>query len=228
MQNFSFLQDKKILFAEDDAISLEQSVKIFKMFFKNVLTATNGDEALRLYEDESPDIVITDIKMPRRDGISLARSIRKNDYHTPIILISSYCENNLLFQAANLSIDAYLVKPVRLDTLTEALAKAFKRVEKRNTLLNLGNGLLYNTETKEIYRNEELITLGVKETNLLALLIENRNRTVSLEEISYCLWSFDQKGESALKNSILRIRKKLREDLIVSVRGIGYRINIPT
>ena len=226
MVNLSFLKDKKVLFVEDDLITREKMTKIFSMIFAKVIVAKDGEEAFCLFEDESPDIVISDIKMPKSDGITLARRIRQYDYNTPIILMTSFSERDLLFEAVNLSIDGYLIKPVEFNNLTETLLRSFKRLHVNENLILIGKNLFYNIATKEVYRDGEQIILGVKETNLLSLLIKNRNRTVTLEEISYCLWSLEQMGESALKNTILRIKKKLNEDIIISVRGIGYRINI--
>jgi two-component system, OmpR family, response regulator VanR len=221
-----YLHNKTILLVEDDIIALRNMKSALGIFFERVLTATDGNEALELFDSEAPNIVITDVKLPRRNGISLAECIRKENYRIPIIMISNYSERDLLLKALNLSIDAYLTKPVSLNALSTAITKAFQRQEHTEPVVHLGKDLIYFTQRREVYRQGQPVMLGKKETELLALLIENRNRTITLEEISYRLWHLDYRGESALKNSILRLRKKLYKDLIISVRGLGYSINI--
>lgn len=225
MNDFLFLKTKKILFAEDDAIARGQISSILEMLFAQVLIASDGEEALRLYEEESPDLILADIKMPRRDGLSLVQRIRKDDYVTPVILMTSFAEQDLIINAANLSVDGYLVKPVELDKLTSALSRAFKRLPKKDMLMTLAHNLYYNNATKELYLNGTSVILGVKEHELLNLFINQRGKTVTKDEIIQTLWPLDPICDSALKNMILRLRKKLGNDIIISVRGIGYRID---
>lgn len=219
------LKDKTVLFAEDDSITRHQMGDVLKMIFHRVHTAEDGEEAYRLYEDEAPHVIITDIKMPKRDGLSLVKQIRQNDYDTPIIILTSFAEQELLLHAANLSIDGYLVKPVDLDKLTRTICKAIQRTDKDMGLIPLGKRLYYNSATRELYLNGTVISLGVKEQDLLALLIENRHKTVTKEEIGKALWPLDPICDSAIKNIVLRVRKKLELDIIISVRGIGYRLD---
>jgi two-component system, OmpR family, response regulator VanR len=225
MQSLHFLKSKTALYAEDDEITRTQITKILKMLFNQVYVASDGDEAFRLYEEEHPDIIISDIKMPRCDGLTLIRRIRKYDYHVPVILISSYAEQDLLIDAVNLSIDAYLFKPIQFEKFTSALGHAFKRLPKEEILLTLDHNVYYNTSIKELYRDGKTIILGGKECDLLNLLITRRNKTVTYNEIIQALWPLDPISDSTLKNTILRLRKKLGSDIIISVRGSGYRID---
>jgi two-component system, OmpR family, response regulator VanR len=222
--DLQLLKEKRVLYAEDDTITRIQMTEILEMLFNRVYVASDGEEAYNLYEDESPDILITDIKMPKRDGLSLIRRIRQHNYTLPIILMSSFAEQELLLSAANLSIDGYLVKPVELDKLTLTISKAIQRTHKHEGLIPLGENLYYNLATKELYENGKVVVLGVKEQELLALLLNDRYKTVTKDEIGKALWPFDPICESAIKNIVLRLRKKLGVDIIISVRGIGYRL----
>lgn len=219
------LKEKSVLFAEDDMITRVQMTEILGILFAKVYTACDGEEAYKIFEEESPDIIITDIKMPKRDGINLIKRIRQSNYKIPIILMTSFAEQKLLLDAANLSIDGYLVKPVELEKLTFAVCKAIQRTNKKEGLIALGRNLFYNSATKELYQNGIVVTLGVKEQELLVLLLHNRDRTITKEEIGRKLWPIDPICESAIKNIILRLRKKLGLDIIISVRGIGYRLD---
>jgi two-component system, OmpR family, response regulator VanR len=225
IQNILLLKDKTIVYAEDDIITRNQTAEILEMLFGKVYVASDGEEAYNLYEDESPDILLTDVKMPRKDGLSLIRRIRQNDYHLPIILMTSYAEQEMLLNAANLSIDGYLVKPVDLEKLTYSICRAVQRTGKDEGLIVLGKKLYYNSATKELYRNSTIVVLGVKELDLLELLLKNRHRTLTKEEIGKALWPLDPICESAIKNIVLRLRKKIELDIIISVRGVGYRLD---
>lgn len=228
MKNLSLLTNKSILFVEDDTITRDEIAEILEMLFGNVFSAKNGEEAYALYEDESPDIILTDIKMPKKDGLKLIKQIRQNDYTTPIILLTSFDEQNLLMSAANLSIDGYLIKPIKLELLTEALCKAIMRTHKNTGLVMLGKQLFYNYATMELYQNGSIVALGIKEQELLVLLINSRAITVTKDEITKKLWPLDPVCDSAIKNLILRLRKKLDADIIISVKGIGYRLETRT
>ncbi len=224
--NMLLLKDKSVLFAEDDIISRNQTAEVLEMLFGKVYTAENGEEAYHLYEDESPDIIITDIKMPIKDGLSFIKRVRQNNYTVPIILMSSFAEQEMLLNAANLSIDGYLVKPVELEKLTFAICRAIQRTNKSEEgLVVLGKNLFYNSATKELYNKGVVVMLGGKEQELLVLLLNNRQKTITKEEIAKTLWPLDPICESAIKNIVLRLRKKLGLDIIISVRGIGYRLD---
>lgn len=225
VRNMLLLKDKSVLFAEDDIITRNQMSEVLEMIFHKVYIAADGEEAYRRYEDESPDVIITDIRMPKKDGLSLVKQIRQNDYDTPIILLTSFAEQELLLHAANLSIDGYLVKPIDLERLTRTICKAIQRTDKDMGLIPLGKRLYYNSATRELYLNGAVVSLGVKEQELLLLLINNRHKTVTKEEIGKTLWPLDPICDSAIKNIVLRVRKKLGAEVVISVRGIGYRLD---
>jgi DNA-binding response OmpR family regulator len=195
------------------------------MFFGKVYSAQNGEVAYEIYRNESPDIILCDVNMPKKDGIALIEQIRQDNYNIPVILISSFMEKNLLNDAANLSIDGYLVKPVNLDKLTSTIDKAMQRAHTNEGMLLLGKELYYNSATKELYHNGVVVELGNKEHNLLILLINNMHKTVSKLEIEQKLWPLDPISDSTLKKLIFRLRKKLGIDIIITVKGIGYRLD---
>lgn len=225
IRNMLLLKEKSVLFAEDDTITRTQMGEILEMLFAKVYVAEDGEEAYQIYEEELPDIIITDIKMPKKDGLNLIKRVRQNNYSIPIVLMTSFAEQELLLDAANLSIDGYLVKPVELEKLTFTVCRAIQRTHKNEGLIILGKKLFYNSATKELYHNGSVVSLGMKEQELLLLLINNRHKTISKDEIGKVLWPLDPICDSAIKNIVLRLRKKLGLDIIISVRGIGYRLD---
>lgn len=226
INNILLLKDKSVLFAEDDEIIKKNITDVLKMLFKEVYTVTNGQKAYELYEEESIDLVITDIKMPLMDGLDLTEKIRKKDYDIPIILLTNFTQQEILMQAVNLSIDGYITKPIELEDLISTIQKSMKRVVKNKGIIPLSKNIFYSITTQEVYQNNKLIQLGFKELQLLKLLIKNYKKTVTKDEISSVLWPLESVSDSSIKNLILRIRKKFDEDIITSVRGVGYRLQL--
>ncbi len=224
--NISSLKSKTILFAEDDNIIKSEITEVLEMIFKKVYSVEDGMEAFEVYEEKSPDIIISDINMPYMDGITLIDKIRKIDYSIPIVLVTSFSEKKMLMDAVNLSVDGYIIKPIELKILINTINKAMKRVKKEFALMKLGANIFFNSNTQELYEHGKLVSLGVKELELLKLLIQKSSKTVTKEEISKVLWPLDSICESAIKNLVLRMRKKIGTDIIRSVRGIGYRLDI--
>jgi DNA-binding response OmpR family regulator len=222
------LKNKSVLLVEDDNMARTQMTKVLEMIFGKVLTAGDGEEAYWVYEDESPDIVITDIRMPKKDGLKFIKMIRQKDYNIPIIIMTSFSERDVLMAAINQSVDAFMTKPIELGDMVDAIRKAMQRASKSIGFLDLGNGLQYNADTKELYQNNQTVELGGKEQELLELLMSNPTAVVTKDEIERKLWPLDSACSSAIKNLVLRVRKKIGEDLIVSVKSVGYRLNIPS
>ncbi|MDX9744259.1 MAG: response regulator transcription factor [Arcobacteraceae bacterium] len=219
------LKNKTVLFAEDDKIMKEQITEVLEMLFKKVFLAEDGEKAYELYLRSTPDIIISDIKMPNMNGLQLIEKIRQSDYETPVVLLTSFTEQDMLVHAVNLSIDGYIIKPLELKALISTINKAMKRMQKNQGLIPLTHNIFYNSGTQELYHNSVVIQLGGKELELIKLLITHRARTVSKEEISAELWPFESSCDSAIKSLILRIRKKIGGDIIISVRGVGYRLD---
>ncbi|ARU48262.1 response regulator transcription factor [Sulfurospirillum diekertiae] len=219
------LKNKRILFAEDDLTTRIQLTNTLKMLFGKVYCAKDGEEAYNLYEDEQPDIILTDVQMPKKDGIKLTRQIRQIDYTLPIVILTSFDDRNLLLSAANLAIDGYLIKPIEFTVLVKTLSQALKRTQKEN-LIRLNESLVFNYDTKEFYHHNKLKVLGSKELELIEFLLKNPYKIVSKEILEAKLWNYEVQCASAVKNLVLRIRKKLGNNVIVSMKGIGYRLNI--
>lgn len=220
------LKNKRILFVEDDFTTRLQMTHTLKMLFHKVYCAKDGEEAYNLYEDEQPDIILTDVRMPKKDGIKLTRQIRQIDYQIPIIMLTSFDDKNVLLNAANLAIDGYLIKPIEFMLLVEKLLQAIKRTHVTPNLITFNQNLIFNRDTKEFYYHNVIQTLGHKELELIEFLLENHHRTISKELIEAKLWNYEVQCNSAVKNLVLRVRKKLGNDVISVIRGVGYRINL--
>ena len=126
------LREKTLLFAEDDDIIRYNTLGILSVFFKKVITAKDGQEALEKYVDEKPDIIMTDIKMPIMDGLDFITEVRNVDVFTPIVLFSAYNEQRYLAKAINLKVEGLILKPIKLDELFAVLARCAKSLGSTN------------------------------------------------------------------------------------------------
>lgn len=226
-QDISVLKNLTLLIVEDDTVVLDELFKTASILFHEVYTAKNGQEAFLLYECEKIDMIITDIKMPLLDGIHLVQKIRQKDYEIPIVVLSSYSEQNTLLQILNLGVDGYLIKPVEFYELVNVMIKASTRNSHQATqIISFKNNKLFNPLTKELFFDGKNIELGTKELALLELLIQNKNKTISKEEIISILWPLDETTDSALKGVINRLRKKIGEEHIVNIKGFGWKFSL--
>jgi DNA-binding response OmpR family regulator len=227
--NMHMLKNKSILYAEDDISSRTQMTTLLEMLFCKVVTAVDGEDAWRLYQDERFDIVLTDIKMPRKDGLKLVQHIRGANYATPVVLLTSFMDQQFLFKAANLSVDGYIIKPIDLETLIETLGRALERTKAEDSPILLDEGLSYNPVSQELYYDDGTsITLSAMELKLLNLFVLNRNMLITKEMISEELWPLEPICDSAIKTMVLRLRRKIGAHLIVSIYGVGYRMRLKT
>jgi two-component system, OmpR family, response regulator VanR len=120
-----------ILLVEDDTAATAITVRLIAMQFPDALvcSAENGNAALQLFKEQVPDIVITDIGMPLRDGMDMAREIRKLNARTRFIVLTAYNEKQFIETFDEIGVDAYLLKPLNLDLLMSAIEKSMAALQ---------------------------------------------------------------------------------------------------
>lgn len=222
--DLNFLKKLSVLFAEDDDIMRGQVTETLRIFFGKIFIAKDGIEALEIFKSEKPDIILSDIRMPKMDGIQLIEKIRDQNQIIPIIILTSYSDQKTLFKAANSSIDGYILKPLELNNFLETFDKVLRRKKSIRKFFTFCDGLIYNLLSDELYKNGEPINLGKKEKDLLRLFIDNYDRTLTKEEIIENIWGYEEITESALKNLLNRLRTKIGFDIILSIKGRGWKL----
>ena len=111
----------KVLYVEDDDIARENGVEYLENYFENIYEASDALTALKLYEKHQPDIIITDIQMPKLNGLEFVQRIRKTDSKTQVIVISAFSDKDYLLKAIELQLVKYLIKPIKENELKKAL-----------------------------------------------------------------------------------------------------------
>lgn len=220
----------KILVVEDDKINLELIVGFLGDSY-DVKVAYNGAQGLEVYEKTKPDIIITDLKMPIMDGMKMLQEIRKSDKNVRAIVLTSYDDIEYLLKAVELHLSKYLLKPVSKEELNETVSKAiaelsqFKIIHKKT--LTLENHFVWNCEDGILLKEGQEVKLTPKERKILQLLFQNRGTIFSCDDILHQVWeSYDMVDKTVVKTMLTGLRKKVPENLIQNIYGVGYKINL--
>lgn len=113
----------KILYVEDNQSAREQTLKFFSGFFGEIVTAVDGQDGFDKFKKDSFDLVVTDINMPKMNGIEMLKHIREIDLYTPCIIMSAYDETNFFLETIKLGIDGYILKPFNVEMFSNVLKK---------------------------------------------------------------------------------------------------------
>jgi len=235
---FNLTKKFTILYIEDNISFLQETNEIFEDLFFRVDTATNGKEGLEKYisnfqtDLKHYDIVITDIVMPRMDGVELIKEIYKTNKDQAIIVVSAHNEAEYLLELVNIGIEQFLTKPIDFNTLLKVLYSTSSNILKssKNDIdtgkIELKGNFLWEKESSLLFFNKENIKLTKNEMLLMRLFVKNRYKISTLEEILNIFWSNNPHLTSAetLKPIISRLRKKIPGQTIENVYGVGYRL----
>ena len=222
----------KILYVEDNSsLRFVTSDQLEKRNYE-VVTCDNGKEAYNIFKKNVFDICVFDVMLPEMDGFELAKKIRVENKHIPIIFLTARSMQEDKIEGLKLGGDDYLTKPFNIEELCLKIEIFLKRKDVRKELKDsyeIGN---YHLDVKEqklrLDEKERMLTL--KETKHLSLLAEKENTIIKRENILINLWG---KNDYFLGRSldvfISRLRKYLKDDENISIeniRGVGFKMNI--
>ncbi len=220
------LKTLTILYAEDEDGIRKKISDSLRYYVKDVIEAQDGQIALKLYKELKPDIVFTDIKMPKKDGIELVKEIRKDDKQTPVVMITAHTDEEYLLSVVDLHLEQYIIKPINLKDLKNSLQKCLDVISNNHSVSKeLPYGYGYDFDTKILTCRDKIIKLNKKEIAFFELLIQNRHRVVTYAEFQNYIWQDDFMSDDALKSLVRNIRKKFPKDYIKNLSGVGYRLN---
>lgn len=225
----------KILLLEDDP-NLGFVLREF-LLHKNyqVVLKENGEEGLKTFQSESFDICVVDIMMPKMDGFTFTRHVRKADKETPIIFLTAKSMKEDKLEGFKLGGDDYLTKPFSMEELEVRIEAVLRRVGKSQNHENqpvrftLGK-YKFDYGTQQLKLNGHVQSLTTKEAELMKLLCINKNKVVEREIALKLIWGNDSyfTGRS-MDVYITKLRKYLKEDPnieIVNVHGTGFKLMI--
>lgn len=224
MQKLKNLKSKTILLVEDETVIRENIASMLRFFFKEVYTAFDGYDGLDKFELYKPDIVMTDLKMPEMGGFELIEEIRKKSDNTYTIIVSAHTDTELLIDAIHKNVDRYIIKPVTEDELFEAFETYLKKLEDKVNIIELSPNIKVELDKHLLIVDGIKIHINKKETQLLNLLNQSDNKTVSYEEIEEKIWGSKSMSLSAIRTLVRDLRKKLGTPYLINISGIGYRL----
>lgn len=228
------LYDCKILLVDDNTELAEMTKGILqKHGYGTVFTAENCGEGMKLFLEESPDLVILDVMLPDGDGFTLFRKMRE-DSMIPILFLSAKDEDNDRLFGLGLGADDYITKPFLPEELVLRMGAILKRSyfrqgnREEGQLCLSGRKISFENATVE-YRGQ-ITTLTAKELLLLKKLAANRGNIVTFDVLCQAVWNDNYYGyENSLMVHIRHLREKIENDpshpeWILTARGIGYRL----
>ncbi|MFQ9310211.1 MAG: response regulator transcription factor [Paraclostridium sordellii] len=225
-----------ILVVDDDK-EIVDSIEIYlKNEGFNIFKAYDGLEALDILINNDIHLILMDIMMPKLDGIKATIKIRE-EKNIPIILISAKSEDSDKIIGLNIGADDYITKPFNPLELTARTKSQLRRyiklgtykAEEKKDILQSG-GLTLNTSTKEVFIDDELVKLTPIEFKILNLLLANRGRVFSIDEIYEKVWKEESfNAENTVSVHIRRIREKIEINpkeprYLKVVWGVGYKV----
>ncbi len=225
-QNLEILKSFNILYIEDEENIRKNISRTLQLLCHKVYDCCDTNVALTVFNNEKIDIIISDISMPKLNGIEFTKIIRKDNKRIPIILLTAHTDTDYLLEATKLKLVDYLIKPLNFLKLKNALCNAVDEIEENNPpIIKFQNNIEYKTSTKQLFQNGIEQNITAKEIALLELLYKNKNKTISQEFIKMNLWedSYDA-TDSALKAVLNKLRNKIGKSSIKNVPGIGYRL----
>ncbi len=230
---FNITKDLNVLYVEDDIALNDSITEILEDLFSSVTSKFNGVEALEAYKkyhekhNKYFDLIISDIKMPQMDGVTLTKEIYKLNNSQSVIIVSAHNETQFLIDLINIGVERFLQKPFTQMQLVDSLYSIFNKKTKYSSIIKLDSTLLWDTNEESLSLEGKEVSLTKKERALLKLFIKNGTKITTTDEMFHYLWDEDISNASidSLKMHISRLRKKLNGLEIETLYNIGYRLN---
>ena len=225
----------KVLVVDDEESLLEAVRYALSREGFDVSVARDGGEAVRVFEAERPDLLVLDLMLPVMNGWDVCRRVRASS-RVPIIMLTARDAEVDRVVGLEMGADDYVTKPFSVRELVARVRALLRRAAGGPEPSGEGTeieatGVRLDPERHEVRVRGELVTLPLKEFELLAVLMENRGRVLTRQTLIDRVWGFDYVGDTkTLDVHVKRLRARIEEDrhdprLIVTVRGVGYRFD---
>ena len=225
----------RVLLVEDEIDALEILEFYLNTVFDEVSCASNGQEGLFLYEEAQKDnkcfdLVISDIKMPKKEGMTMIEDISKLNEDQKFIIVSAHKDEEFLFKSISLNVVSYFVKPLDIKKIMEILKKVKIKVleektneKKEDDIVLINNIFSYNKNNSSLFNKQEIINLSKKEILLIEALLLNIKIIKTKENLKEFVWKDNKSSDATLRTLIKRVKDKIKDDdFIVSKKGLGY------
>jgi two-component system copper resistance phosphate regulon response regulator CusR len=191
-----------------------------------VALAFDGESGLQRARTETYDLIILDLNLPKRDGLSVCKTLREEGVVTPILMLTARVGTEHVVQGLNTGADDYLVKPFELDEMLARVRALLRRTTEHKSPNLVVGDIELNTLSHEVYRGKEVITLSPKEYALLEFLMQRQGEVQGRLAIIEHVWGEDADlfFSQTVDVHIAYLRRKLGKTVIKTVPGTGYLI----
>ena len=218
----------RIMIVEDDEVIASSVAKYLEKWSYNAFVVRNFQNVIYDFVNYNPDLVLMDINLPYYDGYYFCEEIRKLS-KVPVVFLSSANDDMNIVMAMTIGADDFIEKPFNLVVLKAKIEALLRRVYNFNVgsqLVNYKN-IIFDINKDSIKHNDKLVELTKNESKILTVLLENREKIVSREDLMNALWQSDSYvDENTLSVNVNRLRSKLKEigveDFITTKKGKGY------
>ena len=227
------MDNLKILIVEDDPNLGQILAEYLQIKGMETTLAKDGEEGFQVYQDQKFDLCILDIMMPKKDGFTLARDIRSIDAKTPIIFLTAKSMKEDTIKGLKIGADDYMTKPFSMEELLLRIQAVMRRVgsandeEHERTVLQVGK-YKFDLNNQTLSADGEVMKLTTKETDLLKILVQNKNKTLQRSVALKNVWGDDSYFNArSMDVYITKLRKLLKGDdslKILTVHGEGFKL----
>lgn len=217
----------RILFVDDDIQYQDVIKELLELENYEVITANNAADGLRLFKESEFDLVISDLKMEKIDGIQFLTILRKLNKKVKVIILTGSENDNAEIKCLDMSVNDYVKKPVSLDVLLKRIEIVLSNTNieaSPNRNVSEAGNLEVDTKKRRVYLEGQVVAITTMEYNLLVFFLENRNVIFSREEILRHVWKINENYADlrTIDTHVKKLRAKLKLSCIYSVRGVGY------
>ena len=213
----------KILLLEDE-LMLQSAISEYLEDTGYMVDAfEDGKDAYKSVIENIYDLFIFDINTPSIDGLSLLEKLQNNKIFVPTIFISAITEIEQISKAYELGCYDYLKKPFHLKELTLHIDRLLNMANiQSQTMVKISKMYLYNIEKEQLFFNSQEQILTPKQNQIMKIFASNLNQTVSFDMLRYYVWDDEYMETATIRAEVHRVRQILKEELIETIKGIGY------
>ncbi len=221
----SEMKQLKILFLEDNKTFAKHTIEFLELYVDSVTQVASIKKALKLFHENQFDIILCDLKVKDGNGLSFIEKIRQEDQQIPIVVLSAHKDEEFLFKAIPLSLTSYELKPIDFLRFKDVLALCAQKVfANKKNIIYVKDDVFFDKDRKQIIKNDQEIHLTQKEALFIELLIDNKTKIVTKEQLRKVVWGNKEVSESALKNFLMRVRKKTGKSFFITIQSVGFRL----
>lgn len=216
----------RILIAEDEKNIREGLAEFLTDCGYQIYQAEDGQQGLEIFRNEKIDLALLDIKMPHMTGIELLKEIRKTS-DIPVLFLTAYNDEDYKLQAFSALVDGYIEKPFSLRLVEVRIEALIKKHYKSKDVFQYKN-VEVDFESYKAFLDGKEVDMNAKEFEILHFLLENKDRVLTRDQILDNVWkdSEDIPYDRVIDVYIKELRKKLKLDCIVTIRNVGYKLEL--